>query len=450
LTQNSIVVLATHTHELIDYIEPKQTIVVTNDYNLINNGGDESLFFETIDATKDIIITCIYNNYKVFIIGTDLYGHFIDSYDVMHLTLSDKTYVHDGTINNNSYNSYNCFFKPPSFKYSLTSFTEKYYIDLPQEQEDGTTTKTHNYRTLTYQKTCNYILDKYHCDTTYKSLAMKILNEGINKTDRTGTGTVSSFGNMIEFDISQYVPVLTTKKVFWKSVIKELLWFLRGDTDSNILSEQGVKIWEGNSSKAAQKKVGLGHLREGDCGANYSFQWRHFGAEYKTCDHDYTGIGIDQIAYIENLLKTDKHSRRIFLSAWNPADLNNTVLPPCHVSYQFYVDNHDNLSCHVYLRSNDFFLGNCYNTFSAAVLTYILAMRCNLKPKKLILSIGDTHIYNDHIEQIKQQLKRPSYSMPKLSLDETIKTKDWKDISIDDFELIGYFSHPTIKAHMSV
>ena len=470
LTKDNIVVVTKETLQLIQYIQPQLTIVVTDKHEAfqkaIENEDKDYIIFETIEETKNMIKKYISSKgFKVFIIGSDLNTHFTNTYHSMTLTLIDKIHVHDGggVPPMTPYQDTppdNCFFKPPSFQYSLSSFTEKCVTtSCPTEtlQEvplypnmKETVTKTYAYRTLTYHKTCNYIHDKYHCDSTYKSLAMKILNEGIEKSDRTGTGTVSSFGNMIEFDISQSVPVLTTKKIFWKSVIKELLWFLSGDTDSKNLSKQGVKIWEGNSSHEAQQKLGLGHLEQGDCGANYSFQWRHFGAEYKTCDDDYTDKGVDQIAYIENLLKTDKHSRRIFLTGWNPNDLHKTVLPPCHVSYQFYVDNNDGLSCHMYQRSQDVGLGAPFNIFSASVLTYILAMRCNLKPKRLVISIGDAHIYTDHNELIKKQLKRTSYAMPRLVLNQSIKTNDWKDMSIDDFNLIGYFTNPAIKAHMSV
>lgn len=438
LTTNNVVVMGRKTYDSL----PEKHRPLKNRFNIVVTSGATSsaataanVLFKDLDDVKIIIKRLIKENKHVFIIGGDqLYKQFADTYDTMHITYIDKKYECD------------TYFTPPSFKYSLTSYSEAKPIQI--QDDDATAIPT--YRFLTYKKTTLYITDTYHCDTVYKGLAMKILSYGSKREDRTGTGTISHFGNMIEFDISEYVPALTTKKLFWKSVIKELLWFLRGDTDATILNNQGVTIWKGNSSKEAQANLGLGHLKEGDCGANYSFQWKHFGATYGTCDDDYTGQGVDQIAYIENLLKTDKHSRRIFLSGWNPADLAKTVLPPCHVSCQFYVDNDDNLSCHMYQRSCDVFLGLPFNILSYTVLTYILAARCNLKPARLCISIGDTHIYNDHITQIREQLQRPSFSMPKLVVSDTIKSKDWNDITIDDFDLIGYFCNPAIKAKMSV
>jgi thymidylate synthase len=438
LTCDQVVVMGRKTYESI----PKQNrplknrinIVITNDEDLIHNNdqsGQSKLIFQKMTTVKDLVNKFVKNGSKVFVIGGEqIYTVFNDMYDNMYITQIDKKYTCDA------------YFKPPSFKYSLVSYSDQKTFECDEE--------INHFRFLTYKKTGQFQYDKYHCDTVYKSLAMKVLIQGVNIEDRTGTGTISHFGNMIEFDISQYVPALTTKKLFWKSVVKELLWFLRGDTDATILNNQGVGIWKGNSSKDAQEKLGLGHLKEGDCGANYSFQWKHFGAQYKSCDDDYTNKGIDQIEYIENLLKNDKHSRRIFMSGWNPVDLNKTVLPPCHVSCQFNVDNDDNLSCHMYQRSCDVFLGLPFNILSYTILTYILAVRCNLKPHKLCISIGDTHIYNDHVDKIQEQLKRPSFTMSKLQVNEAIKNKDWKDIQMDDFDLIGYYCNPAIKAQMSV
>ena len=226
---------------------------------------------------------------------------------------------------------------------------------------------------------------------------------------------------------------------------------MRGDTDAKLLDEKKVKIWNDNSSRVFLDKVGLSHLEEGDCGANYSFQWRHFGQDYKDCDTEYEKkTSADQINNIIRLLQTDKHSRRIFMSAWNPCDLNKTVLPPCHVSAQFYVDENDGLSCHMYQRSCDVFLGLPFNIFSYTVLTYILATKCDLTPKSLHISLGDTHVYTNHVLQMKEQLSRAPLCNPKLFVSHEIKTKEIEDISIDDFELVGYHPHSSIKAKMAV
>uniref|UniRef100_A0A6C0BRV5 DHFR domain-containing protein n=1 Tax=viral metagenome TaxID=1070528 RepID=A0A6C0BRV5_9ZZZZ len=303
------------------------------------------------------------------------------------------------------------------------------------------------YRFLTYMDDDTGSTNSF--DNEYLRLCNKVLEHGEERNDRTGTGTFSIFGDQMRFDIRKYIPVLTTKRIPWKSCIEELLWFLRGDTDSNILSKKGVNIWKPNSSRKFLDSVNLFHLEEGDCGANYSFQWRHFGHKYTNKNDDYEKKGIDQIEYIENLLKTDKTSRRIFLSAWNPCDIKSTVLPPCHVSAQFYVNNNNELSCHLYQRSCDMFLGVPWNILSYSVLTYILAIRNGYTPGWLYHSTGDTHIYKDHIEQIKKQLSNEVLSTSKLVINEDVKEKKWNEITIDDFDLVGYFPHNKIQANMS-
>lgn len=326
------------------------------------------------------------------------------------------------------------FFKIPS-KYSIINYSQLYHYEQ------------YSFRFIDYIRG-----ESRHSspDYTYLHLCNEVLEKGEEHTDRTGTGTLSIFGEQMKFDISHSIPILTTKRVPWKSCIEELLWFLKGNTDSKDLDRKGVKIWNGNSSREFLHKRGLHHLEEGDCGANYSFQWRHFGASYIDCNADYSNQGVDQIAYVEKLLKEEPTSRRIFLSAWNPCDLEKTVLPPCHVSCQFYVDNNKGLSCHLYQRSCDMFLGVPWNILSYSILTHILAFRNGFSPKKLIVSTGDTHIYLNHVEQVKTQFERKPLAYPRLCLNSSIKEKNIQDISIDDFEMIGYFPHGTIKGTMSV
>jgi thymidylate synthase len=302
------------------------------------------------------------------------------------------------------------------------------------------------YRYIVYEKL--HTVTQLH-DYTYSELCKKVLTDGEYRTDRTGTGTVAIFGEQMKFDLSHSIPILTTKRVPWKSCIEELLWFLRGDTNAMLLNEKGVKIWNANSEKTFLNKVGLNHLDEGDCGANYSFQWRHFGATYVDCNQAYDNQGNDQIENIENLLKTNPYSRRIFMSAWNPCDLQKTVLPPCHVSAQFYVDNSKRLHCHMYQRSCDMFLGVPWNILSYSILTHILAFRSNLNVGSLIISTGDTHIYKNHFEQVNEQSKRDHLAAPILVMKDNVKFKSLKDIEINDFDMIGYLPHKAIKAQMS-
>jgi thymidylate synthase len=297
-------------------------------------------------------------------------------------------------------------------------------------------------------------MSKQHQEYVYLGLLEKILNEGNHRGDRTGTGTVSLFGQQMKFDISNEIPILTTKFVPWKSCIKELIWFLKGQTDVSILQNQGVKIWDGNSSRDFLDKQGLTNLPIGDIGAGYGFQWRHCGADYKTCKDNYDGQGFDQVQFILNELKTNPTSRRMYMTAWNPSALNKMALPPCHLSAQFYVEIDDNgdkhLSCQMYQRSVDTFLGCPWNIMSYSVLTYIFAMMCNMKPKELIMCLGDTHIYKNHIEQVKEQLNRHPYPFPKLVLSESIKTKNIDEIEINDFALVDYIYHPAIKGVMAI
>jgi len=290
----------------------------------------------------------------------------------------------------------------------------------------------------------------------YLDLLKDVMQNGSERQDRTGTGTLSVFGRQLRFDISPNVcPILTTKRIPWKHCIEELLWFLRGDTNSKILEEKGVKIWKGNSSRDFLDKRNLQNLQEGDIGPGYGFQWRHYGAVYKGCHLSYENQGIDQIMNIINTLKTNPFDRRIVLSSWNPKDLNNTALPPCHCFAQFYVekgkDGRNNLSCHMYQRSVDTFLGFPWNIMSYSVLTKILALKCDMDPKELVISTGDTHIYTNHIQSVNTQLQRtPLNPFPQLILKDRIKDIDFSEITIEDFELIGYKPLEAIKGVMAI
>ena len=282
----------------------------------------------------------------------------------------------------------------------------------------------------------------FHEEYVYLRLLDKILKQGRFRNDRTKTGTLSIFGEQMRFDISESIPILTTKFVPWKSCIKELLWFLKGQTDVSILQKQGVKIWDGNSSREFLDRRGLSHLPEWDIGAGYSFQWRHCGAEYKTCKDDYTGKGVDQIQFILNELKTNPESRRLYMTSWNAADIDKMALPPCHLSAQFYVDFDEDgtkhLSCQMYQRSVDTFLGCPWNIMSYSVLTYIFAEMTGMKPRHLIMCLGDTHIYTNHIEQVKEQLAREPYPFPRLVLSDALKNKSVEELDLDDFKVEEY------------
>ena len=289
-----------------------------------------------------------------------------------------------------------------------------------------------------------------HEENQYLDILKKVYKNGSFRSTRNAN-TISKFGVKMSFDVSENFPLLTTKKVYWKGVLKELLWFIKGETDSKKLSNDGVRIWNGNSSREFLDKIGLSHNREGDCGPIYGFQWRHFNAEYKGPDKDYTGQGIDQLQNIIDLINNDPMSRRMYLTAWNPCQLNEMALPPCHISYQFYVEidretREKKLSCMMYQRSGDLFLGVPFNIASTAALTYIIANITNCKPDSINIVIGDAHIYETHIKQVETQLSRTPKNFPKLVI--TKKFNDLDDIEYTDFSIKEYNCHPTIKAKM--
>lgn len=419
-TNNHVVVMGKNTYDsLPDTYKPlpnRVNIVITN--KCIPN-----VTTTTIDNLDNTLQS--YSTQNIFIIGgANIYNQLYGRFESIYVTYIDKHFDCDS------------FFPKIGNEYSLTTYSSNKW----SEQENC------------YYRFLEYKLSKSSSfDDIYLNLANKVMEQQQFRYDRTGTGTYSIFGEQIQFDIENCVPLLTTKRVAWKSCIEELLWFLRGDTNSNILKNKNVNIWNDNSTRAFLDKAGLYHLKEGDCGANYSFQWRYFGQTYINSETSYKkNTKYDQINNVMNLLRSNPTSRRIFMSAWNPVDLDKTVLPPCHVSVQFYVDNANGLHCHMYQRSCDVFLGLPFNIFSYTVLTYILAKKCNYVPKKLIISFGDVHIYKNHVEQLKVQSERSRLSYPLLKLSDNIFTKEFDEMTIDDFELIGYFPHPSIKGKMSV
>jgi thymidylate synthase len=234
---------------------------------------------------------------------------------------------------------------------------------------------------------------------------------------------------------------------------------MQGNTDAKILQRRGVHIWDGNTSREFLDGRGLQHYPEGILGAGYGWQLRHHGAEYSSELADVTTLdrsqigGFDQLKYVEDLLKNEPFSRRIMFSYWNPSDFHKTALIPCHTQCQFYVTEDQGvryLSCMYGMRSNDFVCGKPFNLVFYSVLTYILAKRNNMLPKEIIYTCGDCHIYSNHEEQVREQLKRTPRPFPKLKLNDSLVTKDWSEMTVDDFEIIGYFPHPKILAPMAI
>ncbi len=294
----------------------------------------------------------------------------------------------------------------------------------------------------------------------YLDLLRRIKNEGVVKSDRTGTGTKSVFGHQMRFDLSEGFPLLTTKKVFLKGVIHELLWFLAGDTNIKYLVENGVHIWDNDAYRyynelcikhgvlpvsredflaAAGVESPIEGYRFGDLNHVYGYQWRHW-------DKAEEGSFVDQIAEVVETIKKNPDSRRMIVSAWNVAEVEGMALPPCHVLFQFYVaDGH--LSCQLYQRSADTFLGVPFNIASYALLTMMIAQVCGLKAGEFVHTLGDTHLYLNHLEQVDEQLSREPRTLPTMHLNPDVKSVF--DFRYEDFTLEGYDPHPAIKAPMS-
>ncbi|MBF7690719.1 MULTISPECIES: thymidylate synthase [Acinetobacter] len=278
---------------------------------------------------------------------------------------------------------------------------------------------------------------------TYLNLLQHILDNGGNKGDRTGTGTRSVFGHQMRFDLTKGFPLLTTKKVHFRSIVIELLWFLKGDTNVKYLQDNKVSIWD---EWATAEQTARFNRPAGELGPVYGHQWRNFGAT-QLDQGQYAQDGFDQIQWLIHEIKTNPDSRRLIVSGWNPQEANKVALPPCHTLFQFFV--HDGkLSCQLYQRSADVFLGVPFNIASYALLTHMIAQVCDLEVGDFVWTGGDTHLYANHFEQAKQQLSRDPLELCQLYLNPEIK--NIFDFTFEDIEIRNYQSHPAIKAPVAV
>lgn len=294
----------------------------------------------------------------------------------------------------------------------------------------------------------NHFRKEFGDEAQYTELIKDILTRGSMEKGRNGFTKVV-VGNIMYFDLTNNkLPLLTTKKVAWKSCLKELLWFIRGQTDNGILQKQNVKIWNANASRDFLESRNLAHYRDNDLGPIYGFQWRHFNAEYSDCDADYSNKGIDQLEYVINQLKNPetRTSRRLLISAWNPCQLDEMVLPPCHVLMQFNVVDGNKLSCSLYQRSGDVGLGVPFNIASYSFLTHLLAKHCDLEAHEFIYHLGNAHIYDDHITSLTEQVKREPLKFPTVQIKS--KHDNINDYNFEDFVVENYNSHETIRMEM--
>ena len=429
-THDSVVVMGRTTWESI----PESHKSLRNRINIVVS--------KTMESSNSIIVVKSFSkleeqlnsfNKPVFIIGGEsLYRHFLDSKKIARIYLT-RIFSH---------------FDCDSF---FPHLGQQFY--LVNNQPSHSTQDGLSYQFQIYQPSQSpYPYIKVYGENAYLETLSNILKYGERRTDRTGIGTQSLFGSQLHFNIGESFPLLTTKKMFLRGIVEELLWFLRGETDAQILADKKVHIWKGNSSRAFLDQLGFPERDEGDCGPIYGFNFRHYGANYQDCHSNYQGQGTDQLAYVIDLIQNNPNSRRILLNLWNPSQLNQVVLPPCHVLYQFNVSSDGTkLSCSMYQRSGDLGLGVPFNIASASLLTYILAKITGKQPDKLILTIGEAHIYQNHIEAIREQLQRPPRPFPQMVIEnDDLTLENIKDLSYQDFKLTGYTPYPPIKMEMAV
>lgn len=291
----------------------------------------------------------------------------------------------------------------------------------------------------------NYTMHEEH---QYLNLIDNILKNGTWEEGRNGK-TKSIFGSMMRFSLKDgKIPILTTKKTAWKTCLKELLWFIRGETDNKLLQTQNVHIWDGNTTREFLDSRGLHHYREGLIGPGYGFQWRHFNAEYDKETGGPVEKGVDQLQQIIDALKdpAQRTSRRLVMSAWNPCQLNEMALPPCHLLCQFNVHDGNKLSCCIFQRSTDVSLGASFNIASYSFLTHLLAKHCGLVAHEFVYFMGNCHLYEDHVEPMRAVLDKEPYPFPTVSIKEV--RENINDYLVDDFIINGYQSHELVKMQM--
>ena len=293
-----------------------------------------------------------------------------------------------------------------------------------------------------------YRKNKYHEENQYLNLLEDILSTNNEFVGRNGK-TLSVYGSAMRFSLEHNkLPLITTKKVAWKTCLRELLWFIKGSTNNKLLKDQNVHIWDANGSREFLDSRGLFSNTIDDLGPIYGFQWRHFNANYESCSSDYTNKGIDQLADVINSLKDPalRNSRRMIISAWNPCQLEEMALPPCHIIMQFNVTNNNKLSCAMYQRSNDEACGTCFNIASYCFLTHLLATHCDLEPYEFLYYKGNCHIYEEHISNIKIQLQREPFEFPTLKI--INKHENIEDYTMDDFIVSNYKHHEPLEYKM--
>lgn len=438
---------------------PESKRPLKNRLNIVltrNHSIEESDNLKTFKSLKDCFVWCSENKHgKIFVIGgSQIFNEctkdeYIKDLQMMYITRFEDNYHPRNTTHsfpsklfNNMKIVYtsdkiNEICERPHVKNLSNGFLDEYIKEYLSQKDSKSVIFTYNI----YQK--NDEINNQ--ENQYLNLLSKILEEGI-KTESRNSTVYSTFGEKMEFNLQEGFPLLTTKHVGWKTVLRELLWFVSGSTSNKKLNDMKVNIWNQNSSREFLDSRGLDY-EVGDLGPVYGFQWRHFGAEYKDYNTDYSNEGVDQLKNVIDMISNDPTSRRIIMNAWNPPDLDKMALPPCHVMCQFHVNIQENtLNCQLYQRSGDMFLGVPFNIASYSFLTHIIAKITGYKPGKFIHILGDTHIYESHIDAVKEQITHIPYDFPTLSISDELKNID--DIKEEYFTIENYNHYPKIKAPM--
>ena len=427
MTMNNVVIMGKNTWLSLP-IKPlpkRINIVVSTTLEDDRAYGIFKSFEEAITYTN-ISTDCVGKH--IFIIGgSKLYNTAINS------SFCDKIYVTE------IYKTYNC---------------DRFFPAIPERFKPISVSRIYN-ENDTYFRYIAYSSTKWEWknkeEHNYLTLLYHIILNGEDKVDRTGVGTKSVFSQSLTYDLTDTFPLLTTRKQFLRGIFEELMFYIRGQTDNNILVNKGVNIWNKNTSREFLDKRGLHHLPEGDMGSTYGFNFRHFGGEYKDCNTNYDGIGFDQLSNLIDTLKIDPHSRRLIISLWDPNNNQTAALPSCMCWYQFHVTNSNFLNLQIYIRSSDYFLANNWNTCTGGLLVHLLCNRTGLthyKPGYIKVVMGDTHVYKNHIDkalEIKERIPKP---FPKL-----IVNNQKNDITLfewDDIELVGYKPDSSVKVKMAV
>ena len=421
-------------------LENRINVVITQNNKDKVNKSEDVMVFETLEECFKTFEDL--ENFNFFIIGgAKLYSYVMkEYYDSINIIYQTKiNYEINRNIIGGNKVIYNAIFiKGDTF--NLLKETKKLDKGLIYNFKGNYISQDIKYTENIFQRKENINYDELQ----YLNMMDRILKNSNVKESRNSI-VYSDFGNFMKFDLRDGFPLLTTKKMSWKTILRELLWFINGSTNNKLLQDKNVHIWDGNGSKEFLESNGLPY-EEGDLGPIYGFQWRHFGADYKDCHTDYKGEGIDQLQWIINEIKNNPSSRRLIMSAWNPIDINKMALPPCHVMVQFNIDN-DYIDAQLYQRSGDMFLGVPFNISSYSFLLHIIGKLTGYIPRYFIHVIGDAHIYHGHISAINEQLLRIPFKFPKLIVD---KIENIDSIKEENFKIIDYNYYPTIKSEMVV